>query len=190
MKNSGVDTASITTCYKEIDVARIQVYLDAVVAVIAAVADAEREGKTWPRARCNAILSDCRKRFWGQLGRLDEANQTAWDVSFGYVTGMLWETICPGPSSTETDLVGRIQKAHGLALMLQGMLSGLILTNTLHVLEDVEFKVGTAAKRLRGARFTRDLDPTDTMGPFAAWESESTRPVKVYQGQSTSPSAM
>ena len=57
MKNSGVDTASITTCYKEIDVARIQVYLDAVVAVIAAVAEAEREGKAWPRARCKDVQS-------------------------------------------------------------------------------------------------------------------------------------
>ena len=145
------ELTSMELAYAEIDVKRVQQYLDAFVSVAELITSCEKQEKEWCRARCNAILTDARKRFYSRMNGPSDETLSAWSVSFGYLTELFWTTLSPGPEGSHTELICRIKKAHGLALMLSGMLSGLLATNALRLLENIEKQVGTTTDILRGA---------------------------------------
>ena len=108
-------------------VEKLQGYLVALDGILEVCRQAHREGKVWPRARCKAILADCRTRFYSRLKRLDKTDQTAWEVGLFEVLEVLWETLQPVPFASETELLGRVNKAHVMARTLEKMLSAMVV---------------------------------------------------------------
>ncbi len=63
---------------------------------------------------------------------LEGAEVSAWNISFSYIVETFWDMMSPGPGATETTLICRIKGAHGLALTIMGMLSGLLAVEAMY----------------------------------------------------------
>jgi hypothetical protein len=146
MRESGRKATPAASDLEGVSVKRLQGYLVALDGILEVCRQAQREGKVWPRARCKAILADCRKRFRGRLKRMDKMYQTPWEVGLSNVLEALWETLQPVPRASETELIGRVKDAHVMALTLEKMLSAMV------VLESVSpVAVEEALERFYGA---------------------------------------
>lgn len=115
---------------------KLQGYIDAVEAIVDVCGQAESEGKIWPRARCNAILADCRKRFWSRLDRLDQSKFSEWEYGFSYLLDDLWNTINPVSTVNVTELICRIKKAGQVSGTLVNLLSALIVVEEMYPHKD------------------------------------------------------
>ena len=73
---------------------RMEGYVSGLRSVQRIISDAKREEKVWCKARCNAILADCRKRFYCVCG------PPARTLTFphGKSVSAVWWT-CSGPPS-------------------------------------------------------------------------------------------
>jgi hypothetical protein len=116
----------------------LQGYLVALDGILEVCGQAQREGNRWPRARCRAILADCRQLFCRRLKRLDKTYQTAWAIGLFDVLEVLWETLEPAPYTSHAELIGRVQKAHAIARMLEKMLAAMVVLESVDPVDLVE----------------------------------------------------
>ena len=110
----------------QVSIDRLRLYWDSVGRVIQVCDQAEREEQEWSRARCNGILTDCRKRFCSGLKRLDQSQLTEWEQGFSFVLDDLWHTISPVRTGDRTELIYRIKKAKKIAVALESLLAALM----------------------------------------------------------------
>jgi hypothetical protein len=96
--------------------------------------------------RCKAVLADCREHVCGHLKRMDPIHQTAWEMGVADLLEGLWETLNPMPYVSDANLIGRVQKAYGMARTLEKLLSSLIVLESFSPVE-----VEAALTRLYGA---------------------------------------
>lgn len=111
---------------QQVSIERLRIYWDSVGRVIQVCEEAEREEQEWSRARCNGILTDCRKRFCRGLKRLGQSPLTEWEHGFSYVLDELWHTINPVRTGDRTELFYRIKKAKKVAAALEALLAALM----------------------------------------------------------------
>jgi hypothetical protein len=109
------------------NVERIDGYLGVVSALLEVLTDAAREPGLWPRARCRAILADCRKRFVARMRRVSWTDGTESEIGFDCLYDYLWELINPAPQATHTELVCRVKKARWVAIALERGLSAMVV---------------------------------------------------------------
>ena len=109
---------------------RMEGYVSGLRSVQRIINDAKREEKVWCKARCNAILADCRKRFYCVVDHLPNTDFSAREISFSCVVDLFWTTLAPPPGVSHTDLVCRVYKAEGLADMLDWLLSSAIIVES------------------------------------------------------------
>lgn len=114
-------------------VARLQGYLGMLDAILGVCRQTGREGETGSQARCyEAMLADCREHFCGYLKRMDCTHQTAWEMGLSDLLEGLWETINPMPHVSDAELIGRVQKARRLTVVLEKMLSALVVLEAIY----------------------------------------------------------
>jgi hypothetical protein len=146
MSKSGWKATSVPSINGVVNVARLQGYLGMLDAILGVCRQAEREGDMGSQERCKAMLADCREHVCGHLKRMDHTHQTAWEMGVADLLEGLWETMNPMPHVSDANLIGRVQKAYGMARTLEKLLSSLI------VLESVSpVDVEEALERLHGA---------------------------------------
>ena len=131
MDHSGLNSTPAASDLEVVSVERLQGYLAVLDAILEVCRQAEREGASRSRARCKVMLADCRKRFCGRLKRIDHPHQTAWEMGFCDLLEVLWETLNPVPHVSDTELLGRVKKAHGLASTLEKMLSAMVVLESI-----------------------------------------------------------
>ena len=145
MSKSGWKATSVPSINGVVNVARLQGYLGMLDAILGVCRQAEREGEMGSQERCKAMLADCREHVCGHLKRMDHTHQTAWEMGVADLLEGLWETMNPMPHVSDANLIGRVQKAYGMARTLEKLLSSLI------VLESVSpVDVEEALERLHG----------------------------------------
>ena len=106
-------------------VERIDGYLSVVSALLEVLTEATREPGLWPRARCRAILADCRKRYVARMRRVSWTDGTESDIGFDCLYDYLWELINPVSQATHTELICRVKKARWVAIALERGLSAI-----------------------------------------------------------------
>ena len=108
-----------------VNVERIDGYVNVVGALVEVLTEAEQEPGLWPRARCNAILADCRKRYVARMRTVKPTKLTDCDVGFDFLFEHLWDLISPAPHATHTELFCRVKKAWWVAIALERALSAM-----------------------------------------------------------------
>jgi len=146
MSKSGWKTTTVASDIEVASVARLQGYLGMLDAILGVCRQAEREGEMGSQERCKAMLADCREHVCGHLKRMDPIHQTAWEMGVADLLEGLWETLNPMPYVSDANLIGRVQKAYGMARTLEKLLSSLIVLESVSPVE-----VEAALTRLYGA---------------------------------------
>lgn len=122
MKNS-----ELTLPIEMVEVGRIDGYYSAVRALLEVLDKAEQEEGLWPRARCNAILADCRSRFVARMRLISQMDQSDVELGFDFLFDGLWQVINPAPHATHTELICRCKKARWVVIALERALSAMVV---------------------------------------------------------------
>jgi hypothetical protein len=107
------------------NVKRIERYVNVVRALLGVLNPAAEEPGLWPRARCQAILADCRKRYVARMRQVSHMDQTECDVGFDLLYDFLWDLLHPADHATHTELICRIKKARWVVMALERGLSAI-----------------------------------------------------------------
>ena len=118
-----------------VDVERIDGYFNVAGALLEVLTEAAKEPGLWPRARCRAILADCRKRYVARMRWVLQTDQTACELGLGILFEYLWEIISPAPHATPTELICRVQKARWVVNALERGLSAMVELGDMYPVE-------------------------------------------------------
>jgi hypothetical protein len=114
------------------NVKRIESYINVVNALLGVLNQAAEEPGLWPRARCQAILADCRKRYVARMRQVSHMDQTECEVGFDLLYDFLWDILHPADHATHTELICRIKKARWVVMALERGLSAIEILETVY----------------------------------------------------------